>query len=284
MRLPVVAGEPVAKGQLLAEVATAPAAAAAWQQALSAVSFSEAEADRMRSLLADQLATTSQLAAAEKAVADSHAQLQQLRQQGASKGIHQILSPFAAVVAAIPVQAGQRIAPGVTLLQLGKPDRLKVLLGVEAEDVGRIAVGNRVDIHPSMNPDVMVTAAVDQVLQAVNPQTRLVDLLVRLSGDQTRPFLSGMAVSADIVGRTFHEALTIPRQSVIYDDAGAASVMRIEHGMARRATVQVLLEKDKSIVVQGELAAGEAVATIGVAELADGDSVSVQAASQEAAQ
>jgi len=284
IRLPIVAGEPVAKGQLLAEVATDPAAAAAWQQALSAASFAEDEADRMRSLLADQLATRSQLAVAEKAVADSQAQLHQLRQQGVSKGIRQILSPFAAVIAAIPVQAGQRVAPGVTLLQLGKPDRLKVLLGVDAEGADRVAAGHPIDIHPAMNADVKVTASVDQVLRAINPQTRLVDVLVRLSGNQAKPFLAGMAVSADIVGRTFHDALTIPRQAVIYDDAGAACVMRIEAGMARRVPVRVLLEKDESVLVQGELAAGQAVATIGVAELADGDRVVLQAASKEAAQ
>jgi len=284
MRLPVIAGEPVAKGQLLAEVATDPAAAAAWQQALSTASFAEAEADRMRSLLADQLATRSQLATAEKAVADSQSQLQQLRQQGAGRGVHEIRAPFDAVIALLPVQAGQRVVAGVTLMQLGRPDRLKVLLGVEAEDVDRVAAGHAVDIHPAMNADVKVTASIDQVLHAVNPQTRLVDLLVRLSGSRASPFLSGMAVSADIVGRTFHDALTIPRQAVIYDDAGAACVMRIEAGMARRVPVRVLLEKDESVLVQGELAAGQVVATIGVAELVDGDRVVLQAASKEAAQ
>ncbi|EAU54027.1 efflux RND transporter periplasmic adaptor subunit [Mariprofundus ferrooxydans] len=283
IRLPVVAGEQVAKGQLLAEVATDPAAAAAWQQALSAVKFAQAEVDRMRSQLADQLATKSQLAAAEKAVADSQAQLHQLRQQGVGKGIRRILSPFPAVIAAIPVQAGQRVAAGVTLLQLGKPDRLKVLLGVEAEDVGSVAAGHPVYIHPAMRDDVKVTASVDQILRAINPQTRLVDVLVRLSGSQAKPFLAGMAVSADIVGRTFRDALIIPRQAVMYD-AGAAYVMRIENGVARRVPVRILLEKDESVVVQGELAAGEAIATIGVAEVTDGDRVRVQGASKAATQ
>jgi len=85
VRLPVLAGEPVVKGQLLAEIVIDPAAAASYQQAVVARRFSESELSRVRSLLAEQLTTKSQLAAAEKAVADSQAQLRQLKQQGLGK-------------------------------------------------------------------------------------------------------------------------------------------------------------------------------------------------------
>ncbi len=273
IRLPVLAGEPVAKDQLLAEIVVDPAAAAAYQQALSAVRFAESEQVRIKSLLAEQLATTSQLAAAEKALADSQSQLRQLKQQGLGNSIREIRAPFDAVVATVPAQAGQRIAAGTTVLQLGHPDRLKVLLGVEAEDVRWILPGNHIEIRPAMNPNAKVAASVDKVLRAVNPQTRLADVLVRLSGRQTESFLPGMAVSADVSARMYSNALVIPVQAVMYGDANAAYVMRIEQGKAVRVPVQVVLEKDGHALIQGEIKAGDAVVTIGVAELVDGDAV-----------
>jgi membrane fusion protein, multidrug efflux system len=271
--LPVLAGEPVSKGQLLAEVVVDPAAAAAYQQAMSAVHFAQSEQARIGNLLHDQLATRSQLAAAQKALADSRSHLQQLKQQGLGKAIREIRAPFEAVVAAVPVQAGQRVPAGTTLLQLGHPDHLKVLLGVEPEDVRWISPGNHIDIHPAMSPGETVRASVDKVLHAVNPQTRLADMLVRLSGAQALPFLPGMEVSADVSARKFPNALVVPRQAVLYGKDNAAYVMRIENGKAIRVPVQVVFEEHGQALIQGAVKVGQQVATIGVAELADGDAV-----------
>ncbi len=278
IRLPVLAGESVYKGQLLAEIVVDPSAASAYQQAQSAVRFAESELGRIRSLLADQLATTSQLGAAEKALADSQSQLRQLKKQGLGSAIHEIHASYDAVVATVLVQSGQRVAAGTTLMQLGHPDRLKVLLGLEAEDVRWISSGNLVEIHPAMNPESKVKASIDKVLHAVNPQTRLVDVLVRLSGEQTRAFLPGMAVSADISARLFPDALVIPRQAVLYAEDNRAYAMRVEQGIATRVPVEVVLEKDGYALVQGALVAGQTIVTVGVAELSDGDAVVVEPA------
>jgi len=273
-RLPVLAGEPVKKEQLLAEIVVDPAAAASYQQMASSVRFAKSALERTRSLFSRQLATRSQLAKAEKTLADSQSSLQQLRQQGLGKSVREIRAPFDAIVAMVPVQAGQRVSAGMTLMQLGHPDRLKVLLGVEAEDIRWIRAGNAIEIHPVMNPDLRVRARVDKVLHAINPQTRLADVLVRLSGDQTMPFLPGMTVSADISARQFPQALVIPRSAVMYGDNNMAYVMRIAHDIAEQVSVQVVLEKDGHAVVQGKLLAGQVIASTGVAELSDGDAIS----------
>jgi len=278
VRLPVLAGELVKKGQLLAEIMVDPAAAASYQQMTSAVRFAKSALERTRSLFSRQLATRTQLASAEKMLVDSQTRLHQLKRQGLGKSIREIRATFDAVVALVPVQAGQRVAAGMTLMQLGHPDRLKVLLGVEAEDVRWISTGNAIEIHPAMNPNARVAASVDKVLHAVNPKTRLVDVLVRLSGQQTRPFLPGMAVSADISARMFPHALVIPRSAVMYGDNNAAFVIRAVHDNAKRVPVQVVLEKGGQALVQGKLKAGQVVVTTGVAELGDGDAIKAEPA------
>jgi len=275
IRLPVLAGEFVRKGRVLAEVVVDPATASAYQKAVSAVGFAQSELARIRHLLADQLATQSQLAAAEKALTDSRAQLRQLREKGLGKSLHVIRAPFDAVVASVAVQAGERTAPAVTLMQLGRPEHLKIILGIEPEDIRWVTAGNPAMIYPAWGSDLRVMASVDKVLHAVNPQTRLVDILVRLSGAQTKTFLPGMTVSGDVSGRLFSRALIVPRKSVMYVKNQSAYVMRVEKGRVVRVPVRVLLEQSGYVVLDGGLKQGESVVTTGVAELSDGDSVKV---------
>jgi len=275
IRLRALAGEFVRKGRVLAEIIVDPAAASTYQKAVSAAGFAQSELTRIRHLLADQLATQSQLAAAEKALTDSRVQLRQLREKGLGKSLHVIRAPFDAVVASVAVQAGERTAPAVTLMQLGRPQHLKVILGVEPEDVRWVAAGHPVRISPAWGSGLRVTASVDKILHAVNPQTRLVNILVRLSGAQTKPFLPGMTVSADVGGRVFPRALMVPRRSVMYGENQAAYVMRVDKGRAVRIPVRVLLEQGGYVVVDGDLKQGQSVVTVGVAELSDGDSVKV---------
>ena len=275
IRLPLLAGEPVRKGQTIAEIAVDPSVASAYQQALTAVRYAETEVARIKRMLTDHLATKSQLAVANKTLHTARTRLQQLRKQGFGKSIHVIQADFDAVVASVTVQAGQRISAGTTLMQLGHPDRLKVILGVEPSDISQLKPGNRVLLHSALSPDSAVHAVVDRVLHAINPQTRLVDVLVRLSGEQTKAFLPGMIVSADIAGWQLPHALLVPHHALV-QQGGKSVVMRIRQGVVSSVPVHVLLEQGNQVVVAGDLSAGEMIVIAGAAELHDGDRVRIE--------
>jgi len=272
IRLPLLAGELVKKGQVLAEIAVDPAVASAYQQALAGVSFAASEVARTKKMLMGQLATKFQLAAAQKRLTDARSQLRQLRQRGFGKSIHVIRAGFDAVVASVSVQAGQRMVSGTTLMRLGHPDRLKVILGVEPEDIRQIKAGNTVLLHTASAPATIIHASVDRVLHAVNPQTRLVDVLVRLVGDQAKPFLPGMTVSAELTGRYLAHALLVPRSALVQQN-GKTVLMRVNKGVAYSVPVDVVLEQDDNAVISGDIAKGQVIVTEGVAELHDGDAV-----------
>jgi len=275
IRLPLLAGELVKKGQVLAEITVDPSVASAYQQALADVSFAESEVARTKKMLAGQLATKFQLVAAQKRLADARSQLHQLRQKGFGKSIHVIRADFDAVVASVSVQAGQRMVSGTTLMQLGHPDRLKVILGVEPEDIRQIKAGNTVLLHTASDPGTIIHASVDRVLHAVNPQTRLVDVLVRLVGDQAIPFLPGMTVSAELAGRSLAHALMVPRSALV-QQGGRTVLMRVNKGVAYSVPVDVVLEQAENAVITGEIAEGQVIVTEGVAELHNGDAVRVK--------
>jgi len=274
IRLPLLAGEPVRKGQTVAEIAVDPSVASAYQQALAAVRYAESEVARIKRMLADHLATRSQLAIANKTLNTAHTKLHQLRKQGFGKSIHVIHANFDAVVASVSVQAGQRMTAGTTLMQLGHPDRLKVILGVEPADINQVKSGNTVLLQSALSPYIQIHAVVDRVLHAVNPQTRLVDVLVRLSGEQATVFLPGMIVSADISGRHIPHALLVPKHALV-QRAGKSVIMRVHQGTVTRVPVHVLLETETGIVLTGELSAGQMVVVEGASELHDGDRVAI---------
>ncbi len=274
IRLPMLAGEPVRKGEMIAEIAVDPSVASAYQQALAAVHYAETEVVRIKRMLADHLATRSQLAVANKTLNTARTQLHQLRKQGFGKSIHIIRADFDAVVASVSVQAGQRMRAGATLMQLGHPDRLKVILGVEPADINQVKPGNVVLLYSALSPDIHTHAVIDRVLHAVNPQTRLVDVLVRLAGDQAKPFLPGMIVSADISGRYIPHALLVPQRALI-QQAGKSAVMRVNQGLANSIPVRVLLEQENQAVITGDLSVGQMVVVEGASELHDGDHVTI---------
>jgi len=274
IRLPLLAGEPVRKGQTIAEIAVDASVASAYQQALAAVSYAETEANRIKRMLADHLATQSQLAVANKTLHTARTQLHQLRKQGFGKSIHVIRADFDAVVASVSVQAGQRLTAGITLMQLGHPDRLKVILGVEPADINQVKSGNTVLLQSALLTNVHIHAVVDRVLHAVNPQTRLVDVLIRLSGEQAKAFLPGMIISADISGKFIPHARLVPKSALV-QRAGKSTIMLVDQGKVRSVPVHVLLEVDGQVVLADKLSTRQMVVIEGASELHDGDYVAI---------
>ncbi len=274
IRLPLLAGEPVRKGQTIAEIAVDPSVASAYQQALTTVRYAKTEVSRIKRMLTNHLATKSQLAIANKALNTANTQLHQLRKQGFGTSIHVIYANFNAVVASVSVQTGQRIAAGTTMMQLGHPDRLKVILGVEPTDINQVKSGNEVLLHSALSPNVTIHAVVDRVLHAVNPQMRLVDVLVRLSGVQAKEFLPSMIISAEISGKFIPHALWVP-QSALIQREGKSMIMIVHQGRVSSVPVRVLLEIKGQVVLAGALSSGQIVVIEGASELHDGDRVAI---------
>jgi len=274
VRLPVMAGEKVKQGQLLAEISADPTVAAAYQKALAGVTFSKSEVSRIQQMLVDHLATQSQLSAAKQQLSDNESQLTQLKKQGYGKSFHVVKALYDSVVSSVNVQMGQRIAAGTTLMQLGLPSQLKVTLGIEPEDLSHIQVGNKVVLRG--NTGVTLHTKVNRVLHAVNPQTRLVDVLLQLRGEQASSLIPGMIVSAEVHGQQYANAYVVPKEAIIQLDGGPM-VMHAENGVAKGIPVQIQMEQDNLTVITGELNRDMMVVVQGAAELHSGDELQVVA-------
>ncbi len=195
LRLRVRAGEPVKRGELLLEFGNSASADLAWRQAEQALSFARGEESRVAALLAQQLATRSQLAAAQKAVADAEAAVRAEQRVGADRPRDTLVAPYDAVVMAVSVAQGDRVAAGAPLLQLARAGAQRVLLGLEPTDARSVRPGMPVRLRSVIDASEEVRGRVSRVFGMINPQTQLVDVQVDVPASG---LLAGSRVSAQI--------------------------------------------------------------------------------------
>jgi len=176
----------------------------------------------------------------------------------------------AAVVTRLDVAPGALVQPGQPLLMLGALGHVWVRLGIEPEDVARIAPGMPVTLTPVFG-GAPLEARIAQVHAVINPATHLVDAVVRLTGGQAAAQIPGSWMHGAISLRATR-VLAVPRSAVL-SDAQGSYVFTIERGHARRVAVHAGLEQGGWIAVQGALEPGARVVTAGNYELVDGMAV-----------
>lgn len=269
-RILVSPGQTVKRGTLLAEVMLDPSAMAATEQARASVGYAQAELRRVEGLLADQLATRTQLAAARKALTDAELALRtQLRLAGSPA--QRISAPFDGIVVALNAAPGDPVAANAAVLQMARGDGGRVNLGIEPEDSRRIVPGMGAQVRSVFGNDPPVDARVTQVLGMINPQTQLVDVVVAMPATATARLLPGMRVRGDIQVQTF-EGYAVPRQAVLRDAQGW-HVFQVVGGKAKRVAVKPGIEALGQVAIDGPLDAAAQVVVLGNYELAEGTAV-----------
>jgi RND family efflux transporter MFP subunit len=263
-------GQTVKRGALLAEVTLDPTALAATEQARTTVSFAQGEVTRVEGLLADRLATRTQLAAARKSLADAELALRtQQRLTGAS--VQPIRAPFDGIVIGLNAAQGDPVAANAPILQVARGDGGRVHLGIEPEDSRRVMPGMHAQVTSVFGNDPPVDASVIQVLGMINPQTQLVDVVVALPATATAHLLPGMRVRGEIIVKTV-EGYAVPRQAVLRDAQGW-HVFQVVAGKAKRVAVRPGIESHGQVAIEGPLDPAAKVVTLGNYELKDGMAV-----------
>lgn len=265
-RLFVVAGQVVKRGQALVEFSTDPNAAALYHQAETTEIFARSELGRVKELVARQLATQSQLAAARKALQDAQANLAAQKNIGGGITTQRVKASFDGVVSLLSVQQGDRVLSGVPVLQLSKGGKLRATLGIEPEDIARLRVGMPVQIASVFGNQPAVAARVLQIHGVINPLTRLVDVDIELQGAPS--LLPGMQVRGTIALDS-KESWVVPRSAVL-SDAQGAFLFQVRDGHAQRVPVTVQIESGNSVSVSGALDGSLKVVVSGNYELQDG--------------
>ena len=144
-----------------------------------------------------------------------------------------IKAPFDGVVAAVLVEVGEQVGPGVPIARVFDPSRIELPLRIPASARGRVAVGDRVVINRTVTDDP-IAANITRIAPEDDAGSRTMTVFIDLDADGGRVvpglFVHGEVIESDAVSRS-----VVPRRSVVNQ-----RVMLVEDGRIRFEPVRIL--------------------------------------------
>jgi len=261
-------GQRVRSGDQLLEVITAPDARMQYLQAQSTVDYAQRELERQRRLQSEQLATTAQVDAVNKALVDAQAALKALQQRGLDRGEVTLRAPMDGVIPRLDVSQGQRVQADTTALLIAAEKRLIARLGVKPEDLADVKVGTAVTVTSVFMSEVKLETTVREVHAMIDPTTQLVEVLAEIPVDQIEQLVLGSRI-VGLIRLASSDAMVVPRSAVL-GIAGESYLFIVNDSAARRIVVATGAEVGDVVAVSGALKPGDRVIVSGNYELQDG--------------
>ena len=213
----------------------------------------------------EQLESTA--ASLRAALANAHAGLRQ-RQQLAAEA--ELRAPFAGHIEALPVESGEFVAPGQTVVRLASGEALEMTIQIPAEWAGGLSKGQRIAVWPRVATEPL-WAQISELGQGSSLASSLYPVTLRLPEKGIR---SGDTLEAELP-RTTSASLRVPLSAVVRQANGQA-VFRLRDGHAEQLAVQVSAVRGEWVMlVTDDLQAGDQVVYAGLSRLLDGDRVEV---------
>jgi RND family efflux transporter MFP subunit len=215
------------------------------------------QADRLRSLFADSAAPRAQLDAAEAGLVRAEQAVRGARAMAAEvealTDYAEVRAPFGGVVVQRLVDPGAFVSPGMPLLRIDDPSRLRVVAAMPPSTASAVHRGSRVGVSIE---GTSITGTVEGVVPVSGAALVNVQVLV---GNASRRFSSGSAATVSVPGAP-RKALLVPLTALVRNgdlagvrvSAGGRLVTRwVRLGRERAGAVEVLsgLKAGDSIVV-----------------------------------
>ncbi|MEL7108125.1 MAG: efflux RND transporter periplasmic adaptor subunit [Pseudomonadota bacterium] len=184
---------------------------------------------------------SSPLARREPQLAEARASLESAKAQLADAELAltrtAVVAPFDGRVREENVDVGQFASPGQSLGRVFATDIVEVALPITDDELGQLGLPLAfAETSTQPGPNVTFTAAVAGTLRqwngrvtrtsaAVNPQTRLINVIAELNdpygagSDKGAPMAPGLFVSADIAGTKIEDLLVAPRAAIRSGDS-----------------------------------------------------------------
>ena len=273
-RILVRIGQPLASGAAVVEIEPSPDSRLALKQASAALESAQENFKAVQQSFASHLATNLDFEQAEQAQRAAQMQQASLTLRGSARA-RTLLSPGPSVVSAIQVSEGALVPAGASLVELDFSDHREVRFGLEAEDVSRVESSSLIDVSDlALPPANHVKATVRGISNAVNEQTRLVDMFAALPVDA--PFLLGQRVTGQLELQG-NAGLVVARSALLPVEDHLV-VFTVVNGRAVQHPVRIGLETEREVeLIAPDLAEHQQVVVQGALVLQDGMKVHVKA-------
>ncbi len=171
-----------------------------------------------------------------------------------------VRAPFDGIVYSLPVKAGSFVPGGDLLLQEADLARVLVRAFVDEPDVGRLQVGQPVEITWDAIPGRLWSGTVNQLPSTVKPRgSRNVGETTCLIENQDLRLLPNINVGVTIVAAEHTNVLTLQRDALRTDDS-KPYVFRIVENRLQRQSVQFSLQNLTRVEITNGLSEGDKVA------------------------
>ena len=171
-----------------------------------------------------------------------------------------VRAPFDGVVYSVPVKEGAFVQAGDLLLQEADLSRVRVRAFVDEPDVGRLQIGQKVEIIWDAIPNRVWTGTVDNLPSTVKMHlNRNVGEATCLIDNQDLRLLPNINVGVTIVVAEHKDVLTLQRDALRLDES-KSYVYRIVDGHVKRQSVEFSLQNLTRVEITSGLSAGDTVA------------------------
>lgn len=264
-------GDPVKKGQLLAEIDPVDYSADAKRLEAQAVSQQKLT-ERYRELAKKGFISPSAL---ENYDAQNISAREQLTRGAKNLSRTRIISPVDGRIDNRMVSAGDWIELGKPAFQLSTSETLRIRLPFPESVANRIKVGQTVELSTPTAPDATVSGTIRQIQQMVNSGNRAFNAVVEI----TNPggWKPGASVNGKIVIEEHEQAVAVPAVSVVLRPAGKVVYVLDKDQVVQRIVTTGVTQNGEVEILKG-LQAGETVAVDGAGFLTDKARVSVKTA------
>jgi RND family efflux transporter MFP subunit len=261
-------GEHVNKGQLLVRVDDSAvrdqvlSARSAVTTAQNSLEVAERQVSRAEALLKagaiperDVEIAHNQATAAQAQLADARARLANAQKQLDKTTV---AAPFAGIVSARQVSAGDVIAPGAALYTIVNPTTMRLEASVPADQLSQVHQGAAVNFTVNGYPNRRFTGRVTRINPIADPTTRQVRIIVSLP-NQGNVLVGGLFADGQVTSET-RTSSVVPFAAV--DESGVRPfVVRIKGGVVQKAEV-VLGIRDaatETVEVRSGLSPGDTI-------------------------
>jgi HlyD family secretion protein len=192
-------------------------------------------------------------------------------------------APFAGTVYRTEAKEDEVVTEGAPILWLSNLDSLRVRANIDQVDLGRVAVGQGVNISSNAFPGRAWTGRITEIVPhvVVKESRSISEGLAKLS-PPTDGLVPGMTVDVEIIVAEADDALQVPSEAVFTRDS-EPFVYRLDGSRARVVPVALGLAGAREIEVTDGLAEGDVVVAGAAPGLANGVRVRPHAVERDGA-
>jgi membrane fusion protein (multidrug efflux system) len=204
-------GDRVAKGQLLAVVAS-PQLDAAYERANAELERAQRDADAAERLFAQAAIPRSELEVAQQALRAARTAHEEASR---TRGFTRIESPIEGTVASRSLRYGE-MAAGQPAFVVADLAQLRVVLPLPERDLSRVRAGQPAQVSSSYDASVTSEGSVERVAPVVDAASGTFRATVRLAPDT--PLRPGQFVRVRLEIDRREGVLTVPRRAIVWDE------------------------------------------------------------------